>query len=356
MPGRLMQSAYETSGFGGRIRWLTVPIYVGCAVAFLADVNDDTTLNYGLFYVPLVCTAAVHRNPRSVWWLALLSIFCVILGYFLPHLPRNLLNATINRALAITTILITAALVHYMRTIQDRLEQQTLRAEQAERMKTETFTNLGQELRTPLHAIIGLSGLMMTDCRADQRPPLSQVQAGGRRLLATIDNLIDMSGLSDRLLHDESVDVAQLLRDATAAARTAANERNITVDLAVAEDQVVPVRGDAWAMRRITDNLLANAVKFTAPGGSVAVSLEACPQGIRVLVEDTGVGMSPDLVELLSEPVEEDEPVQFTGTGLYLSRHLAHAMGAELVFRSIPSRGTTVELRLPNAPPDQASR
>lgn len=52
------------------ITWLRYPVYLGCAMAFTTDILHEVYLQFGLFYLPLVCTAVFHRNPRWSWWLA----------------------------------------------------------------------------------------------------------------------------------------------------------------------------------------------------------------------------------------------------------------------------------------------
>jgi signal transduction histidine kinase len=331
----------------GWIRLLAPVIYFFCAFGFIIDLTYDNTLAFGVAYIPAICTAAFYRNPRAVWWLAGIAILMVATGYFFPEVNTDLLVSVGNRLLSILAILVTAALVHYSLDTQKKLAEQTARAEAAEQLKTEVFTNLSHEIRTPLHAFIGFAELMMANCRPDQRLPLGQMQTGGKRLLTTIDNLIDLTNLDHRVLRAEPMDVALSVREAAEAARPAAEERHVAIVVEIAEATKLQATADPWAVRRILDNLISNALKFTDQGGKVVLSTEASSDGIVAAIEDTGIGISPELMEELCEPEWSDDVAIVAGSGLTLSRRLAQAMQGDLSFDSQLERGTIVKLHLP---------
>jgi signal transduction histidine kinase len=326
-------------------------IYLACGLAFVADLTQLDTLAFGVFYIPMVCTAVLHRNRRSVWWLACLAIVMVVVGTFIPDLHPSLYDLIGNRMLSIVAILATAGLVSHAWQVQKSLAGQTKRAEAAERLKTEIFTNLGYDLRAPLHAIIGLTQLMSADCRPNQREPLEVVQSASRRLLATISNLVDLTRFEEHAPSLEPVDLGAMLGRVVDEVRDQAEEGQVTVVTEVAEG-LLPLTGDPWAARRIVENLLDNAVKFTPPGGSVKVSVMPSKGTVAVSVTDTGEGMPEDILSLVGRPfcqADSNAPGQFNGmgAGLALSRRLADAIGADLCFESPPGMGTTVTLRFP---------
>jgi signal transduction histidine kinase len=328
-------------------RWLVPGIYFGCLLAFVADLRQDNTLAFGVFYIPLVCTAVFHKSRWSLWWLTGVACALSIVGAFYPDVNPDLPNLIGNRVLSIAAILATAAFLRYARNIQDQLAEQTSRAEAAEAIKTEVFANLSQEIRTPMYSMVGLLELMIANCRPDQRVPLEQVQGAGRRLLATVENLTDLTGIEDKVLQPNRVDVGALVRQAAAAARSSADARQIRLELAFAESPACIATLDAWAGRRIVDNLLANAIKFSPMGSSILISLETLPDAVLLSIRDEGVGMPPDVLRRLGERFFQAVSATGTGTGLALSRRLADAMGASLNFASEPGIGTTATLRLP---------
>lgn len=337
---------------GSWLRRLRPLIYLACGFAFAADVmrSGPDLLAVGVFYIPLVCTAVLNRDRRSVWWLAAISVAMVVFGAFFPDINPDHYDLIINRSLSIAAIVVTALLVSHAGRVHECLIEQTQRAQAAEHVKTEIFTNLGYDLRQPLHAIIGLTRLMAADCRADQREPLGHVQIASRRLLATINNLVDLTIFDQRVPRSGPVDLTELLDRALDDVRQHATEANVAVVADIAPSPA-SLTGDAWAVRRIIENILDNAVKFTPPGGSVRLSSIPSARDVVITVTDTGEGIPEDVLAQIGQPFLQGEAgsagrADGTGTGLALSLRLAHSIGAELRFRSTPGQGTSATLRL----------
>ena len=275
-----------------------------------------------------------------------------MVGTFIPDVHPSLYDLLGNRTLSVVAILVTAGLVSHAWRIRESLAEQTRRAETAERLKTEIFTNLGYDLRAPLHAIIGLTQLMSADCRPNQREPLGVVQIASRRLLATISNLVDLTRFEEHVPRAEPVEIGALLRRAVEEVRDQAKEGRVAVVTDIPEG-LPPLTGDPWAARRIVENILDNAVKFTPPGGSVKVSVTPSDGAIAVAVIDTGEGMPENVLSLVGRPflqADSGAPAGFEGmgAGLTLSRRLADAIGAELRFVSTPGVGTSAMVRFPS--------
>lgn len=333
-------------------RWLRLVIYVFCAAAFLADVTHADILAFGVFYIPLVGTAVFHRNPMAAWWLAGVATVLVVIGFFVPGLDSEVVAGMTNRMLSIAAILITAYLIHHEGQIRTRLAAQTERAEAADRAKMQLFNNLTHEVRTPLAAILGFADLLMAKARADQRASIGHIQSNGRRLLATLDNLIDLTQIRDRTLRIRPIDLAAVLLQAVEDSRALAQDKEVALTLAPPELALPRVMADGWALRRIADNLIANGIKFTNAGGSVEVSARPGELGAIVTVRDTGPGMSPDVLEQIGVPFYQADTgisrrFEGMGAGLALSLRLADGMGAALHFDSRPGSGTTASLVLP---------
>ena len=138
--------------------WLRLVIYLACGFALIADLTNDATLAFGVCYIPFVCTAMFHRDPRAVWWLAALASVLVVVGFFVPAVDPDIVAGASDRGLSIAAIFATAFLVHHERKARERLIEQTIRANAAERVKMQLFTNLSHELRTPLSAIFRIRG------------------------------------------------------------------------------------------------------------------------------------------------------------------------------------------------------
>ncbi len=340
-----------------RRRWLLGAIYLAAGAAFVTDLLTDLHFAYGLAYIPLVCTAAFARDPRVVWTLAGVTSAMVVIGFFLPNINSEVVTSVINRGLTLLAIATTAVLVHHERDGRDRLIEQRQRAQAAERTKAELLANLSHELRTPLNAILGFSDLLAADCRADQQSALRHITAGGKRLLRTLENLIELSHIDERQLQPQQIDLTRMLRQLADAAQQEAAEQQIALTFAGAPDLLVSA--DPAALRLILDNLIANAIKFTNAGGCVELVAAATPDGVTATVRDTGIGMPREVLDQLGAPFFQGDSgaarrYEGMGTGLALSMRLAGSLGASLAFESTPGRGTTVRLRLPSSLPPPA--
>jgi signal transduction histidine kinase len=334
-------------------RWLVPAIYAISALAFIEDLCRDNTLAYGIIYAPLIATAVFHKGRTGLWVITGIACLMVIVGTFLPVFSPDMPDMIGNRVLSILAIAATAIFVRHARNIQDRLAAETRRAEAAERIKTDVLTNLSQEIRTPLHALLGVLSLTMATSQPEQREALGRVRRDGKQLLATIDNLLDLTQLEERQLKRQTVDIATIARDAAESVRATANERQISIALDPGRQTGdAAAIGDSWAMRRILDNLLANAVRLTPPGGTVSVSVARGAGTVTASVSDTGRGLSPQLThDLRSDSLETGETgLPASGrTGLALSNRLARAMNGRLTAYNQPDSGATVSLSLPAA-------
>jgi signal transduction histidine kinase len=333
-------------------RIVRLAAYAVCIVAFIVDLTVDAPIVFGVFYIPLVATAVYHRDPAVVWWLAALACAMVGVGFFVPAVGSELGTGLVNRVLSVGAILVTAYLIHHERLIHERLAEQTVRAEAADRAKSELFNNLSHELRTPLSAILGFAELLATRARPDQSAALGHIRSAGKRLLATLDNVFDLTQIEDRSLRIRPVDLVAMLQQAVEDSRSLAVDKDVGLRLTPVGAEMPRVLADGWALRRIIDNLVSNGIKFTEAGGTVDVSTRRGPEGVAVAVRDTGAGMAPEVLEQLGRQFyQADSGIsrrhEGMGTGLALSMRLADAMGAVLHFDSVPGRGTTVTLVLP---------
>jgi signal transduction histidine kinase len=350
-------SAPNKPGFeraAGRFGRRIVPvIYLVSALAFLSDMVRDNTLAYGIMYTPLIATAVFHQRRSGLLTLTAMACAMVVLGAFFPVIGSDLPDMIGNRFLSIMAILSTAAFVHHARDIQERLAAQTRRAEAAERIKTDVLTDLSEEIRTPLHTLLGVLTLTMAAGSPDQREALGRVRSDGKQMLATIDNLIDLSQIEERALRRQAVDIATIARQAAETAGATASERQVTVALTARPGTAeTTALGDSWAIRRILDNFLANAVRLTPPGSTVSVSVSRRADTITASVSDTGRGLPPEVTRDFHEdaPATDGSTLPATGgAGLALSSRLARTMNGRVTARNEPGSGATVSLTLPAA-------
>lgn len=233
------------------------------------------------------------------------------------------------------------------------------RAEDAEKLKRESFANLGHELRTPLNAIIGFAQSLEVELWGPLGSPRYQEYAraigdSGRHLHDLIQGILDIArhdaGMME--LDETRLDLAELI--GTCADMTAGSARSKGVEMSTqVPDGGVMVTADATKLRQIVINLVANAVRFTPAGGRVRLVVERRDDGgIELRVEDNGIGLAAEDIPRVLEPfvqVVRDGSRESggAGLGLPLSKRLAELHGGGLEIESAPGEGTVVRVILP---------
>ncbi len=232
-------------------------------------------------------------------------------------------------------------------------------AERANAQKSEFLANISHELRTPLNAIIGFSEVMQTEkfgsiSNDRYKGYVNDIHSSGEHLLSLINDLLDLSKVeAGKLeLNFTSVDLSDIIQQCIGIIQEQATRERIIIRTSVTE-RLPNVVADQRSMRQILLNLLSNAVKFTGKGGQVIVSALMDEDGqIKLLVKDTGIGMSSEELVQAMEPFQRVEQTQSperpgTGLGLPLTKALAEANRAAFEIESEPGRGTRVQITFP---------
>lgn len=214
------------------------------------------------------------------------------------------------------------------------------------------LSRASHELRTPLQAILGFSQLLALDSlNESQRHSVEQIIAGGRHLLALIEDLLDLSGVGE--LSTNLVDVGEEIADAVALCRPLVAERSLTVDLDLPEEPIRTV-ADRRRLKQILLNLISNAIKHNRPGGTLTVHARTEDRDVRIGVIDTGRGMTGDELDRLFVPFERLDAarrgIEGNGLGLAVSKMLAEAMDGAIEAASTPGQGSAFTLSLPLVP------
>jgi len=237
--------------------------------------------------------------------------------------------------------------------LQQELKLAQIEAERANSFKTEFLSRISHELRTPLNAILGFAQLLELDeLTPDQRESIEQITKGGQRLLALINDILDISRIESGsiALSLEPVSVTTVVRDALALIKPLADDRGIQLRIEPTDD--MHVLADQQRLGQTLLNLLSNAVKYNVDRGTVSVTPRAVGSDrIRIGVTDTGPGIAEEELSNLFTPFQrlgaEQTSVEGTGLGLSLSQGLVEAMGGTLEVDTGEGEGTTfwVELR-----------
>ncbi|HEY4105539.1 MAG TPA: response regulator [Polyangiaceae bacterium] len=241
-----------------------------------------------------------------------------------------------------------------------RIEQASRRAreaaDEANRSKDVFLAMVSHELRTPLNSILGWARLLGEGNvdEATLRRGIQTIQRNAQIQVQLIEDILDTTRVVSGKLHLEivSTDFAQIVRSAFDSARPAADARQLKLELDVAAGRY-RMRGDIDRLQQAVANLLANAVKFTPPGGEIRVSLRHTPQLLEFSVTDTGKGIAPQFLPHVFERFrQEDDAVtrrhSGLGLGLALVRHIvaAHEGGVRAESQG-EGKGATFTIWLP---------
>jgi len=227
-------------------------------------------------------------------------------------------------------------------------------AEAAARAKAAFLAMMSHEIRTPMNGVMTMAEILdQTELTPDQKLMTHTVRQSARALLTVINDVLDFSKIeAGRLtIEHEPFDLVGLIEAVADLLAPRAEEKGLAFHLDLAADLPRRVAGDPHRVRQLLLNLAANAVKFTERG-HVLVQARMDGGQLRVLVEDTGIGLSEDQIALLFQPFAQADSStarRFGGTGLGLSicKRLADLMDGDIGVDSTLGQGARFWFAVP---------
>lgn len=327
------------------------------SLCFLWSINDGTTYLVG--YVPM---KAIQKEAQAVNIALLLVVgvtvlaFCLCVALFAYNQHKQSLAQKAREA---------ERAEH-----AEQLSKALQAAQLANESKSVFLANMSHDIRTPMNAVLGFATLISheADDPAKVRDYAHKINSSGRHLLDLINDVLDISKIESgkATLKLEELDLGDLLAAAESIiAPMAANKGQMfcTEITAIHHEHVI---GDRTHLNQILINLLSNAVKYTPEGGKIWLRFIGLPQRseqrerIRIEVEDTGYGMTPEYLETIFDAFTRAEnsttnKIQGTGLGMSITKSLVDLMGGSISVKSEEGVGSlfTVDLEL-RIPEDQA--
>ena len=244
-------------------------------------------------------------------------------------------------------------------TLLERERTVRQEAEQASRLKDEFLATLSHELRSPLNAIVGWVHIARRHAgdNAELARSLDTIERNVRAQTQIVNDLLDMSRImtGQVRLDMQTMDLRDAVSNAVEAVRPAADAKRVrvekTLDGSIGWTKVDPAR-----LQQILWNLLANAVKFTPPGGRVRVALEHANSHAEIVIQDSGVGIASTFLPFVFERFRQEDSSTTRrhgglGLGLSIVKSLAELHGGS-VRASSPGegQGSTFTVALPIVP------
>ena len=226
------------------------------------------------------------------------------------------------------------------------------RLQLTEEQRRDLMADITHELRTPLTVIQGnLEGMLDGVYSADESR-LKSVLEETQILSRLVDDLrtLALAESGALQLQKEPTDLAVLIGETVSAFRTQADAAGVTIDVRATTG--VPLLDlDPERIRQVLSNLIANALRYTPRDGSIHVNYESTnidnEKRAVVTVEDTGVGIAPDILPNVFNRFYKSRDSSGTGLGLPIARHLVEAHGGTITAESEPGKGTTIRITLP---------
>jgi len=329
-----------------------------------------------LVIVVLVSLAAVQTARKGyrpaqfllgAWSVLIIGILIEIVQRMGVNLPPLLSYHSYQYGTALALVVlsfglgdrINSLLKEYSLVQEDMLKANQLKIEalqKADDVKEEFIANVSHELRTPLTGIIGLSEIILEKSAASldesARENLNMIRISGQRLANLVNDVIDFSAIKNGHLelHKKPVDLKNICILVNKMCRPLIGDKPIQLAESFPAEPVL-VLGDEDRLQQILFNLVSNAIKFTQRGW-VAVSIEIIDIDARVMVRDTGIGISKDQQSRIFNRFYQVDAAASreeggTGLGLSISQKLVELHGTEIILRSSPGEGSTFYFDLP---------
>lgn len=237
---------------------------------------------------------------------------------------------------------------------EDALRQAKDQAEEIAQFRSALLQNMTHEIRTPLTVILGFTSMLHQGIRDEYRRFVDLIERSGRRLLLTLDSLLDLAQLESGTLQidNELHNVLDVVHGTASSLEPMAAQKGLDYSLELPEAAAY-ARFDCELFSHALTHLIDNAIKFTEEG-EVTITVDVTDDAVRVHVKDTGVGIGEQFEERLFDAfAQESEGInrshQGSGLGLTVAYRLIDRIGGRIEHASRKGQGSVFTIELPTA-------
>jgi len=248
-----------------------------------------------------------------------------------------------------------------IRQEMDGLEFRIRELEKSNRNKDRFYSILSHDLKAPFQGLVGLLELLHGEYETltprEVREYIRNIHDSTKRTYRLLENLLEWSGLQAGQLPwtPQEINLKLLLEDTMGLFAIGARDKGISLSCQV--DPEIRVFADLRMLASVIRNLIYNGIKYTDQGGAITVKVRESVEYYEIVVEDTGVGIEPERLqlilregEMLSTPGTAQE--SGSGLGLKLCRHFVEKNGGQFWVRSHPGEGSRFVISLPKKSPE----
>ncbi|MBR1729838.1 MAG: response regulator [Selenomonadaceae bacterium] len=245
--------------------------------------------------------------------------------------------------------------IKYLEEQQKILSEALKQAQHANKAKTTFLNNMSHDIRTPMNAIMGFANLALNhmDNQDLVRDYLSKILTSSKHLLSLINDVLDMSRIESGKvrIEEHECNLSDIMRDLKAIVQSDIKSKRIKFNINTLDVVNEDIFCDKLRLNQVLLNLLSNAFKFTAPGGTISVSIfekSGAPEGFvnySFHVKDNGIGMSKEFQKHVFEPFERERSstvrgIQGTGLGMAIAKNIVNMMNGTIEVKSEEGKGT----------------
>lgn len=236
--------------------------------------------------------------------------------------------------------------------IREQLQKTKDEAERLAALKTSFLANMSHELRMPLASMIGFAQLIEEGIDHEEYKEFAgMIVEGGNKLLETINSILELTRLDAQTveMRKQLISLENSANEVVNSLRPLLDEKTITVQITV--EGIDTITADPLIIRRIFNNLIGNAIKFTN-NGSITISFVGTDDAVRCEISDSGIGIDPEFLphvfdEFAQESTGRGRTHGGTGLGLTITQRLVSALSGSIEVSSKKGRGSTFTLVFP---------